>query len=168
MENKNKFEKIKGVYILKNIFNYIKDEKFKILLFVYSKKYQHKFNLTLYDYQYSYFLKIGINFNNYLSDFNDYFPVDLNMGNMYDCDEYVDNFKKNNLKENYISDIKNIIYIFKPKKFFQEFIIKYFKFNFNKTKIIDNNYLDIFSPFFNLLSKTDYFKDVFTIPIFLK
>ena len=58
--------------------------------------------------------------------------------------------------------------IFQEKKLddpnFKKYIIIYFKFIFNKAKLYDHNYLDIFSPFFDLLSKTDYFKDVFTIP----
>ena len=143
MENKTKLEKIKPIYILENILSYIKDEKYKLLLFVYSKKYQKALDLSLYVYQYKFFEETGIKFKNYLSDFNHYFNSND------DCTKFINNFKKNNLKENLISDMNNI---FQEKKLddpnFKKYIIIYFKFIFNKAKLYDHNYLDIFSPFF--------------------
>ena len=59
-------------------------------------------------------------------------------------------------------------YIFQEKNLgvpnIKKYMIKYFEYAFKEAKIYDNIYLDIFSPFFDLLSKTHYFK-VFTIPI---
>ena len=88
MENKIKLEKIKSIYFLKNILSYINDEKYKLLLFAYSKKIQQKLDLTLYDYQNIFFAETGIKFNNYISDFNDYFDSNNN------CTKYINNFKK--------------------------------------------------------------------------
>ena len=43
--------KIKSVYILDILFDYIKEESFKYKLFVYSKKYQKILKINLLDYK---------------------------------------------------------------------------------------------------------------------
>ena len=47
MENQDLFKKIKSAYILKNIFNYIKDNNLKLKLFIHSKLFQNKLDLTI-------------------------------------------------------------------------------------------------------------------------
>ena len=45
MEDQNLIKKIKSTYILKNIFNYIKDNNFKLKLFIHSKLFQNKIDI---------------------------------------------------------------------------------------------------------------------------
>ena len=50
-------------------------------------------------------------------------------------------------------------------KFIKDYLIYYFK-KYKESKKDDSNlYIDIFCPFFNLLSTQEYFGDLFTIPI---
>ena len=61
-------EKIKSHSIIKKITNYIKDDKIKLRLFLYSKKFQKQLGIELFDYQKKYFDIIGINpLSKYLS-----------------------------------------------------------------------------------------------------
>ena len=45
MEYQGIIDKIKSIYIIKNIFNYIKDNKIPLKLFIYSKYFQNKLNI---------------------------------------------------------------------------------------------------------------------------
>ena len=65
MEEQNLIKKIKSPYILKNIFNYIKDNNFKLKLFIHSKLFQNKLDLTII-YKEKYLNKIGFDINEYL------------------------------------------------------------------------------------------------------
>jgi len=47
MNSKSLINKIKSQYIIKEIFSYIKDKRYELLLFFYSKKYQKIFDLAL-------------------------------------------------------------------------------------------------------------------------
>ena len=61
-----KLKKIKSIHILETIFNYIKGNKIKYKLFVYSKYFQKKLKLTLLDYQENYFSNNGLKFADYI------------------------------------------------------------------------------------------------------
>ena len=65
MENQDLINKIKSSYIIKNIFNYIKDNNFQLKLFIHSKLFQNKLDLTLI-YKEKYIDKIGFDINKYL------------------------------------------------------------------------------------------------------
>ena len=65
MENIHFILNINSIYILKNIFNYIKDNNFQLKLFKYSKHFQNKLNLKVF-YQEKYLKKIRFNISNYL------------------------------------------------------------------------------------------------------
>ena len=66
MENPFLIKKIKSSYILKNIFNYIKDINFKMKIFFYCKLFQNKLDIKLIDYKEKYIDNIGFDFNEYL------------------------------------------------------------------------------------------------------
>ena len=66
MENPFLIKRIKSPYILKNIFNYIKDINFKMKLFFYCKLFQNKLDIKLIDYKEKYIDNIGFDFNEYL------------------------------------------------------------------------------------------------------
>ena len=63
MENQGIFGKIKSLYIIKNIFNYIKDTNLK--LFLYSKYFQNKLNMEII-YKEIYLKKIWFDLDKYL------------------------------------------------------------------------------------------------------
>ena len=65
MEDQELIKKIKSPYILKNIFNYIKDNNFKLKLFIHSKLFQNKLDLTIM-YKEKYIDQIGFDINEYL------------------------------------------------------------------------------------------------------
>ena len=65
MENQI-LNKIKSSYIIKNLFNYIKDTNFQLQLFIYSKFYQIKLDINPIIYKEKYIDKIGFDINKYL------------------------------------------------------------------------------------------------------
>ena len=149
MKQKKYLEKIKSKYILESIFIYIKEEIFKLNLFMYSKYFQGQFNIKFIHYQVEYLTRNGINFNNYL------FHKDGVEDKEDNITVYKD-FLKNNLKEDlskFNLDL-NII---------QKFDVKYFSNNKNKNEEIKNdvfrkndfrddslkNEINIYSPFLN-------------------
>ena len=66
MENQGIIDKIKSVYIIKNIFNFIKNSSFQLKLFIYSKYFQNKLNIKLIDYKEQYLKKLKFNLELYL------------------------------------------------------------------------------------------------------
>ena len=64
MEEKIILNKIKSKYILKEIFLYIKDIKFKLKLFIHSKLFQNKLDMKI-DYNALYIDNLGINFDQF-------------------------------------------------------------------------------------------------------
>ena len=159
--SKRVLTKITSKYIIRTIFDYIKDKNFSYKLFFYSKSFQQKINIELYDYQILYLIKNDINLEEYLT-YNDY-------------NETNDYFDKNIIKKNLNFDLSyNNIDININK----EIIIKYFNLylnSFNKKANDDNEkyykypelFIDIFSPFFNILSRDKTFEN-FSINILLK
>ena len=145
MEKESILEKIKSKYNLENIFDYIKDENFKFKLFVYSKKLQKKFDLKLLDYK-NIYLKNRINLFEFLSD--------------YKKEGYPKNYDKKELTNKFNSTLNKLKL---KEEDITDYIINFFK-NYEK-KENDEIYIDIYSPFFDLLSKEEYFWKKFIIPI---
>ena len=147
MEKESILEKIISKYTLQNIFDYVKEENFKFKLFVYSKKLQKKLDLKLFDYQ-NIYLKNRINLFDFLSDYNkkeEGYPKNYDKKGL--TNKFSSTLNKLKLKEENITD----------------YIINFFK-NYEK-KENDEIYIDFYSPFFDLLSKEEYFWKKFIIPI---
>ena len=165
MKKKLNSKKIKSNYVLDSIFNYIKDTKYKLKLFFYSKSFQQSFGLKLCDYQLEYFNKIGINFSKYLK-----YP-DNNNNNNNDNQNFDKNFLNQKLKDDLSKYNKN--FSIKP-----EVIINFFKtYKNNKTKNVDipkyniinsKIEIDIYSPFFEILSTNSEIFEKFSIVITTK
>ena len=154
-------KRISSKYILRLIPEYIKDENFMLKLFAYSKYFQKKLGLELSDYINKHierFEKLGLKAENFLK-FQNYFTKDYDKNilstklsnelNKFGIDIknyqnysnnyftiYENNYKKNNLKFNLI------------------------EFNENSEKLIN-----IHSPLFDPISKTNSFNLFFTIEI---
>ena len=150
--------KIKSKHILNQIFDFIKDDNFKLKFLKYSKYFQKIFDINIFNYQNAYFKKS----NFYLPDF------------LNNKSEKIEEFDKDFLQKKLdkflikhpqlsISDIN---------KYVKEFIPLYAKkeqkenneqgINYEKSY---NNYIDIYSPFFELISKNEFFGNIFTINI---
>ena len=152
----SKLEKISSNYILFNIFDYIQDTFFKFKLFVHSKLYQKKCNITNDDYKDIYFSTLNLinkNFDNYL---------------IFNTFKYTNNFNKNILKENFQKDyISKEYIILYYKKYLKDNLEKANDFEFTQYKHFLKP-ISIYSPFFNILSYTDIFEELFTIEIPIK
>ena len=141
--NESLFTKIKSKYIINKICYYIKDENILRKLLFYSKSLQGKINITLFDYQ--------KNYVNKRMKWEDYI--------YYDYSSYKD-FNKDNLKNKLKKDLENINPI--DNNTIQKIVIDYFRNKKYKNKYSER--IDIYSPFFDLLSKTEFFNN-FTIYI---
>ena len=74
--------------------------------------------------------------------------------------KYKNDFKKDSLKNIFLYDLEKL-----KIKLNKDYIVYYFK-TYKENKKDDSNlYIDIFCPFFELLSIQEYFSDLFTIPI---
>ena len=163
VNNKNLegLNKINSNYILLKILNLVKDDN-KYRLFMYCKKFQTKLGFKSIDYKIRSIERTGIKVCNYLSGYFDikfgphpYYTFGREYGNKYDY-----NFKKDSLKNLFVYHLERL-----KIKFIKDYLIYYFK-KYKESKKDDSNlYIDIFCPFFNLLSTQEYFGDLFTIPI---
>ena len=148
MENQGKINKIKSLYIIKNIFNYIKDNNhIQLKLFFYSKFYQSKFNIKLIDYKVKYLEKVKFNINKYLhADRTSYRKDFLNI--LYN------NFLfENNLnKEEFVKIIYDVLENQKAK-------------DINEINEDNEILIDLDSPLFEMISKTKNFENKYTIYI---
>ena len=148
MEQKEILKQISSKYIVKEILSYIYNIKFPFILFVHSNYFQKELELNYIDYQGKHLDKLGINFLDYIyldySEFSEYFDKDILK-------------KKFNKK---ISDLKiGIDYI-------NTFAVNYLKNYYLKYKEKQGEFIiEIFSPFFDLISKSEFFEHIFTIPI---
>ena len=154
MENLSILARINSNYILKDIFTFIRSKNFKLKLFVYSKYFQKKLDLKLINYQEHYLDQFGMKFMDYLFfNLNGFVGKDFNKNSLKQ--KLDDDISKNNLSMNKIESI----------------IIDYFKDMEENTKIdlvnLSEIPIDIYSPFFNCISKTKYFETIFTILIFV-
>ena len=144
MENCS-LNKIKSKYICKLIFN-ITYDNLKYKLFSHSKHFQEILGIKLIDYKEKYWIKKGIKLDDYLTlkSQKNYNPNYINKIYLY---ESLNSFIK-----------KNSIDLDSLKSYLIEFYQN--QKNLKKQKLL----LDIFSPFFEELSKSDCF-DLFIIPI---
>ena len=144
--------KIASKFALRNIFEYIKNDNFKLKLVVHSKELQKKLDITLFDYIVKYFINNDFEIKNYCSidDDNDIrFPKILkNKLNKF--------LLKYHLK---ISDLQSYLIEY-FKKYSKELIVNYK--NENKIEV------DIFSPILNELLNSDIFEDIFIISVDIK
>ena len=156
MDEKELIGKIKSKYTILKIFEYIKDDHIMLKLFSKSKFLQKKLNIDLFDYQQIYLNKNKFNINEYLCTSELY----------YDNPEKYDKNELTNKLKDKLSTLK--IDIHTIRKYAVAFYEKYFK-NLNKSINYDNKIaIDIFSPFFEELSKNEFFKDIFIIPISIR
>lgn len=149
-------KQIKSKTILKNLFNFISNDDIKMNLFKYSNYFQKTFELDLYDYQDKYFKKSKFLYLFYLSfayvNGVDIKEFDKNLLKSA-LDSYIVNNFQTNIQENDIN--KYIIEYFKKfaKKLEKEQNIQQKAYYPNLYKIL----LDIYSPFFDLFSKSEIF-----------
>ena len=66
MDQSGLINKIKSLYVLQGIFNYIEDENFKSKLFLHSKSFQKKLDIKFYSLKENYLRQIGFNIKQYL------------------------------------------------------------------------------------------------------
>ena len=161
MEKKSILEKLKSKYTFELIFKFIKDENYKYKLFIYSKLFQKKLLFDLFNYQELYINK-RINLNDYLSCFNNDYQLKYSL-------DYDKNILNKKLQKNLINNKIDIEVI-------KSYAINYFKKYLKDIKLKNNNEeiliynnpeinIDIYSPFFDVISKTEIFEEIFTIPI---
>ena len=146
--NESLFEKIKSKYIIKNICSYIKDENILRKLFLYSKSLQEKIFIKLFDYQEGYVNK-RIKWEKYLysNDYTDY---------MY--------FSKDKLKKQFKKDLEYLIPV--DNDIIQKIVINYF--SKKKYESDYSEHIDIYSPFFDILSETEFFGNIFIIQFLIE
>ena len=137
--------KIKSQYICKMIFD-ITYDNLKYKLFSYSKHFQEMLGIKLIDYKEKYWIKKGIKLEEYLTlkTQKNYNPNRINKKLLYDT--LTSFIKKNNI------DLDSL----------KEYLIEFYKNQKNLKK--EKLFLDIFSPFFEELSKSECF-DLFIIPL---
>ena len=142
---KRLLNKIKSQYICKMIFD-ITYDNLKYKLFSYSKHFQEMLGIKLIDYKEKYWIKKGIKLEEYLTlkTQKNYNPNRINKKLLYDT--LTSFIKKNNI------DLDSL----------KEYLIEFYKNQKNLKK--EKLFLDIFSPFFEELSKSECF-DLFIIPL---
>ena len=158
MQKDINFSKIKSKQILNHIFDFTKDVNFKLNLLKYSKYFQNILNISIFNYQNAYFKKA----NFYLPDYLSHEKVKIEEFDKDLLQKKLDNFLIKHPKLT-ISDINNYV-----KKFIPLYEKKTEKEN-NEQGInyenLYNNFIDIYSPFFELISKSEFFGNIFTINI---
>ena len=134
-------------YILKNIFSYIKDPTHVYKLFIYSKSFQKKIDVELVDYERKYLEKFNINFKGYLF-------CQRNMFSGGFSKSLLKNFLEKDILENKLDF--NIV-----KKIIVDVCNKYSQLNTESNNSNENLekeiLIEIYSPFFNDLSKMEVF-----------
>ena len=141
MNSDSLLDKIKSIYVIKEMFEYIPAD-IVLNLFIHSKKHQKKFDLNRLYYLTIFMRKKEIDIKYYLNQkvYNNSDKIKLNQKFKEDCKIF-----KNN---------KNI---------FNSFIISFFN---ELSKIKEDNdklSINIFSPFFDILSKSKFFGKLFYI-----
>ena len=154
MENKQLLGKIKSYYLLNQIFNYIQNENLKLKLFKYSKLYQEKLGIKLFEYKEKYLQKIGFILNRYLFKDEESNKDTLNTR----LQKFLNKRKLTN------NEIENIVFdIFSNKK----------EKDLDEEDIITldecrDTIISVYSPFFDVISKTENFQKKYSIPILEK
>ena len=123
---------------------------------------KNKENILDY-YQIKNIERTRIKLYNYLSGYYDEKIVSIQYGNSIKEEErnkYDSDFTKDTLNNNFLHYLEKL-----KVKCSNDYLVYYFK-NYKENQKNDSNlYIDIFCPFFNLLSTQEYFIDLFTIPI---
>ena len=160
MENEI-LKRISSKYILRLIPEYIKDENFMLKFFSYSKYFQKKLGIELSDYINKHierFEKLGLKVESFLK-FQNYFTKDY--------DKNILSIKLNNELNKYRIDVKN--YQKYSNNYFTIYENNYKKNNlkYNLIEYNENNekIININSPIFDPISKTNSFNLFFTIEI---
>ena len=152
MEDKSLLEKIKSKYIIQNIVSFINDDKILLKLLLHSKSSQEKYSINILKYKETFFHK-RIKFENYLK--------------FYEHSDKSE-FNKKELKKDFKEQLSE--YNINDDDIFKNIVIDYFRNiskEIKKVKLTDKNLqlIDIYSPFFDFLSKTELFDEFFTIQI---
>ena len=151
MDKKQLLEGINSNYLLNQIFYYIQDENIKLKLFFHSKSFQEKLGIKPIDYKEGFLKKIKFNLDTYLykNIENDKETLNKSLQRF---------LKKKKLNKKEIEKIVYDIYSNKKVKDIEE----------EDINMIDENYyklINVFSPFFDILSRTDIFEKKYCIPI---
>ena len=154
MEAKKLLNKISSKYILKKLFDFIKDDNIQFNICRYSKYFQKKLDFELHDYQEKYFKLIGIN------------ESTINLYDFLSNPKYVGVDLNKKLNEFLIQ--KNI-----NKEIIERYFLYYFnQYTKNNRQNIDNKEMyksdlkiDIYSPFFEFLSQKENLFQIFSIII---
>ena len=152
MENQGIIDKIKSVYIIKNIFNFIKNSSFQLKLFIYSKYFQNKLNIKLIDYKEQYLKKLKFNLELYLYSKEQKNKVDLLK------QKYNKFLSDNKLNKEIFEDILYEVLESKQIKDIDEEEVN----NINKDY---DKKININSPLFERISKTKMFEKNLSIYI---
>ena len=152
MENQGIIDKIKSVYIIKNIFNFIKNSNFQLKLFIYSKYFQNKLNIKLIDYKEQYLKKLKFNLELYLYSKEQKNKVDLLK------QKYNKFLSDNKLNKEIFEDILYEVLESKQIKDIDEEEVN----NINKDY---DKKININSPLFEKISKTKMFEKNLSIYI---
>ena len=143
MENNHQINKIKSSYIIKNIFNFIKEDNFQMKLFFYCKLLQNKLDIKLIDYKEKYIDKLCFDINKYL------------------------HIKQEECKTDYLINKYNSFLFQKNlnKKEFEIILFDVIQNNKNDIKEHSEILIDMDSPLFKIISKTKLFGNNFAIYI---
>ena len=162
MESNNSvLEKVFSKNLLNNIFDYIRDPNYKHKLFSYSKLLQKKADLRMADYEERYIEKFGINLTDYLFSENN---------------KFVRKFDKDILNSNLQNDLsKNKLEKIAIEKIMVDIYNQRYEDKYKNNsdggdksgnKLVETEEpIEIYSPFFDTLSKMDFFEYLFTINI---
>ena len=154
--NKRFFSKILSKYICEIIFKYIDDAHFKYRLFKYSKFNQKKFDIKLLDYFEFFLNKCGIDLQDYL------FCEENSLTEKFDKERYDKKLKEDLLKNNIdLKDMNQYVINHLKKESISHYNQKYLYLDSKEYNI------DIYSPFFDLISKEKILEGlrIISIPI---
>ena len=139
--NNKILENIKSKYVIQNVFNYIKNSNFKYKLVNHNKYFQNLLDLTLFDYQEKYFRKY---IENVKLDVLDYLTKNPSVNNQRLQEKLKENLTKYNYENNYDFQRYALFCI-------KNYLIK------NEAPL----FIDIYSPFFDSVSNSDFFENIF-------
>ena len=148
MNSNRLLQKISSKYIFQIIFHYIEDNIIPMKIIFYSKYFQKKLDLSIFDYQKIYFKNIGFNIKKYLSNFSTDSEIKYN-----DKELLIKKFNEDLLK--YKINVNDI----------NKYVMNYFQNIYVKDNIDYYKYIDVYSPFFDIISKSKIFEKHFIIPI---
>ena len=140
MENQKIIHKIKSKYILKHILNYIEDQNFQLKLFFHSKYFQIKLDINLLYCYKKYLDELSFDLNKYLYKEEDEYKKDIL------TKEFKNFILNNNLdKEKFIKILFEVI--------------------INQNEEDEENYINIDSPLFEIITKKKDFSKLYAIYI---